>query len=62
MLEPQYIAAEMFIRFSGAGLKVQEVPVVLRNRTTGTSHKGFIRYGFGVLKAIARALASKPGR
>lgn len=62
MLEPQYIAAEMFIRFSAAGLRVDEVPVVLRNRTSGKSHKGFVRYGFGVLKAIVRALASRPGR
>ncbi|MEE9382977.1 MAG: glycosyltransferase family 2 protein [Nannocystaceae bacterium] len=59
MLEPQYIAAEMFIRFSGAGLRVAEVPVVLRNRTSGTSHKGFVRYGLGVLKAILRALATR---
>jgi glycosyltransferase involved in cell wall biosynthesis len=39
MLEPQYIAAEMFIRFSAEKLVVDEVPVVLRNRSSGHSHK-----------------------
>lgn len=55
-LEPQYLAAEMFVRFSAAGLKVAEVPVHLKPRTTGVSSKGVLRYGFGILKAIARAL------
>lgn len=56
MLEPQYIAAEMFIRFSKAGLSVEEVPIRLRERKSGQSYKGLVRYGFGVLKAISRAL------
>jgi len=59
MLEPQYIAAEMFLRFSKAGLKVDEIPIHLNDRSTGHSYKGFVRYGFGVLKAIARTLLDK---
>jgi glycosyltransferase involved in cell wall biosynthesis len=56
MLEPEYLAAEMFIRFAKAGLRVEEVPVNLHDRLSGQSYKGFIRYGFGVLKAIIRTL------
>lgn len=56
ILEPQYIAAEMFIRFSRAGMKVTEVPINLRQRRSGKSTKGLIRYGVGVLRAILRAL------
>ena len=54
MQEPQYIAAEMFIRFSRAGLKVTEVPIDLSDRGSGLSYKGFIRYGWGVTRAILR--------
>lgn len=56
MLEPQYIAAEMFIRFAKAGLTVGEVPVTLCERSSGVSYKGLLRYGFGILRAIARVL------
>lgn len=56
MLEPQYIAAEMFLRFARAGLSVQEVPIALRKRASGHSYKGLVRYGFGVTKAILRTL------
>ena len=56
MLEPQYLAAEMFIRFSRAGLEVDEVPVHVRDRTSGISYKGMFRYGIGVLKAIFRTM------
>ncbi len=56
MLEPQYLAAEMFIRFSSEGLKVEEVPINLSDRASGVSYKGFIRYGIGVLKAIIRTI------
>ena len=59
MLEPQYIAAEMFIRFAKAGLRIAEIPIHLKDRSSGASYKGFIRYGFGVLKAIARTLTDK---
>lgn len=59
MLEPQYIAAEMFLRFARAGMKIGEVPVTLRNRAYGTSHKGFFRYGYGIAKAIVNTLLDK---
>jgi len=62
MLEPQYIAAEMFIRFAKAGLKVEEVPIHLNDRSSGNSYKGFVRYGFGILKAITKTLTDKKYR
>jgi glycosyltransferase involved in cell wall biosynthesis len=62
MLEPQYIAAEMFIRFAKAGLTVEEVPIHLNNRSSGHSYKGFVRYGFGILKAIIKTLTDKKYR
>lgn len=62
MLEPQYIAAEMFIRFARLGLKVTEVSIHLEDRLTGRSHKGFLRYGFGIIKAITKTLIDKDYR
>ncbi|HDQ41910.1 MAG TPA: glycosyltransferase family 2 protein [Desulfonatronum sp.] len=59
MLEPQYIAAEMFIRFAKAGLTVEEIPIALADRFFGTSRKGFIRYGMGVLNAIVKTKLDK---
>lgn len=56
MLEPQYIAAEMFIRFSELGLTVSETPIHLQDRASGKSYKGFVRYGWGILKAIVQTL------
>lgn len=62
MLEPQYLAAEMFLRFAKAGLTVEEVPIALKERSSGKSYKGLVRYGFGVIKAITRVLADKSYR
>jgi glycosyltransferase involved in cell wall biosynthesis len=56
VIEPQYMAAEMFIRFSRAGLRIEEIPVHLAERRWGVSRKGVLRYGFGILRAIARTL------
>ena len=56
MLEPQYIAAEMFLRFSKEGLMIEEVPINLRDRGFGLSYKGLFRYGWGVTRAIIRTL------
>lgn len=56
MLEPQYLAAEMWIRFSRLGLSVEEVPINLKDRATGFSTKGLFRYGWGVSSAILRTL------
>ncbi len=62
MIEPQYLAAEMFLRFAKAGLKVEEVPIVMNARASGMSYKGFVRYGFGILKATARVLLDRSYR
>lgn len=58
-LEPQYLAAEMFVRFSRAGLSVGEIPINLLERDSGSSYKGVFRYGLGVLKALLKALLDK---
>ena len=62
LIEPQYMASEMFIRFAKAGLTVVEVPINMRERRTGASYKGFIRYGWGVLRAILRTFLDKEFR
>lgn len=62
MIEPQYLAAEMFLRFARAGLRVTEVPIVMEARKSGVSYKGMMRYGFGIIKAIARVLVDKSYR
>ncbi len=56
MWEPQYMSAEMFIRFSRAGLTVDEVPVTLADRQSGLSYKGTARYGWGIARAILQAM------
>lgn len=62
MIEPQYLAAEMFLRFAKAGLKVEEVPIIMKARKSGVSYKGLVRYGFGIIKAIAKVLVDKSYR
>lgn len=62
MIEPQYLAAEMFMRFARAGLKVEEVPIIMKARVSGMSYKGFVRYGFGILKAIIKVLVDRSYR
>ena len=52
MLEPEYLAPELFMRASKVRLKISEVPVTLEDRDHGESHKGCIRYGYGILKAM----------
>jgi glycosyltransferase involved in cell wall biosynthesis len=59
MLEPQYLASEMFIRFSKEGLTVGEIPIRMQERIKGHSYKGTVRYGWGVLKAIIRTFLDK---
>jgi glycosyltransferase involved in cell wall biosynthesis len=56
LLENEYSAAELFMRFGKAGLKMAEVPVTLRNRVCGSSRKGMVNYGIGIMMAIARTL------
>jgi hypothetical protein len=62
LIEPQYIASEMFIRFAKAGLSVTEVPIIMRDRKSGSSYKGLVRYGWGVIRAIIRTLIDKQFR
>ena len=62
MLEPQYLAAEMVLRFARAGLTVTEIPIIMKERAAGISYKGFLRYGTGIIKAIARVLVDKSYR
>jgi polyprenyl-phospho-N-acetylgalactosaminyl synthase len=57
-LEPQYLASEMFIKFSRLGLTVREIPIHISSRGFGFSYKGLIRYGWGVSRAIVRTLLS----
>lgn len=56
MLETEYLASEMWIKFAKAGLTVAEVPIMLSERKHGSSRKGhaFLRYGFGIIKTIIR--------
>jgi glycosyltransferase involved in cell wall biosynthesis len=56
MLEPQYIASEMFLRFARLGLVVEEVPIHMQNRHSGKSYKGMLRYGFGIARTILRTM------
>ncbi len=62
MIEPQYLAAEMFMRFARAGLRVEEVPIIMKARVSGMSYKGLVRYGFGIIKAIVKVLVDKSYR
>lgn len=56
--ETQYLASEMWIKFSRANLTATDVPINLRARKSGRSYKGhaLARYGFGVLRTILRTL------
>lgn len=57
LVESEYIASEMWVKFAGAGLTATEVPVRLGARKQGRSYKGhaLARYGFGILRTIVRA-------
>ncbi len=54
IVEPEYMASEMWIRFANAGITVAEVPITLSNRKHGSSYKGLFRYGWGVISTIIR--------
>lgn len=59
MDEPEYIASEMWIKFSKAGLKVENVPIKMLARKKGVSYKGIIfKYGLGIIVAITRSKLS----
>jgi glycosyltransferase involved in cell wall biosynthesis len=56
MLEPQYLTAELLVRLCHLGFRVDEVPVNIRNRAHGVSHKGMFRMGIGIVRAMLRAM------
>jgi len=56
LLETQYIAAELYIKFSRARLRVAEIPIHIRQRTHGRSRKGTIRYGIAVAWIVVRTI------
>ncbi len=62
MLEPQYLTSEMLFRFRRSGFNFEEVPVHIRSRTHGVSHKGMFRMGFGILRAMVRAAFAPDAR
>lgn len=54
MLEAEYLASEMWLKFSYVGLKVENVAIHMSERKHGVSYKGLFRYGWGVLNTILR--------
>ncbi|MFB6344948.1 MAG: glycosyltransferase family 2 protein [bacterium] len=58
MTETSYIASEMWIKFSHAGLTAVDIPINLKQRASGSSYKGhaLAQYGFGVLRTILRSV------
>lgn len=58
MVETEYIASEMWLRFAELGLSATEVPINLASRKTGGSYKGhaFAKYGVGIIRTILRTL------
>lgn len=55
MSESEYLASEMWIKFSKYGLRITDVPIQMSERKYGISYKGLFRYGWGVITAIIRA-------
>lgn len=51
----QYLASELYIRFSHKGYKVDEIPITINRRNTGVSYKGTVKYGLRVLWIMFRA-------
>lgn len=55
IIEPEYMASEMWIRFAKENITVAEIPVDLSMRKHGFSYKGLFKYGWGVISTIIRA-------
>ena len=53
--EPQYLASEMWIKFSQSGFSATEIPINLGERKKGFSYKGLYRYSWGVISTIIRS-------
>jgi glycosyltransferase involved in cell wall biosynthesis len=61
-VEPQYFTVELFYHLSRAKVTLGEIPVRVRPRASGKSHKGLFNFGFGILMATFRLLLSGTGR
>ena len=55
----QYMAPEIFIKAALHGLSVEEIPVHVSERPYGTSWKGALKYGYGLLKTIFKTLSEE---
>ena len=55
-LEPRYMATELWLRLARLNTTVKEVPINMRERRAGSSHKGsaLLSYGLGILKTFVR--------
>jgi len=65
IVETEYMASEMWIRFSKEGVTVAEVPISLSERKHSISHKGhaLARYGLGIIRTVVRTwLSVREGR
>lgn len=54
VIETQYLASELYIRFAHRQLSVVEIPIHIDTRKSGTSRKGTLRYGIQVIKIMVR--------
>ena len=54
IIESQYVASELYIRFARRGIKVTEIPIHIDKRKSGISRKGMFRYGLRVLRIMLR--------
>ena len=51
--QPQYHTSESLLESIKKGMKVKEVPITIKRRTSGESKKGgTISYGWGFLRAM----------
>ncbi len=61
ILEPRYMTAELYIRLARGGLTLREVPIQMKNRKSGKSYKGVLRFGWGITQTILKAMFNKKG-
>jgi hypothetical protein len=55
LAEDQFHSAESILDAIKGGLRVEEVPITVTRRLSGTTKKGpALRYGWGFLRAIVR--------
>lgn len=59
LLETEYVAAELYIKFGRSNLGIAEIPIHVKPRSHGKSRKGSLRYGVAVAWIIVRTLLSR---